>query len=302
MYKITGFLKDWKFLIEDLKNNSFFKLNSIFAICLAVVFLLFFQFTKHDPMIAVIIPFGNDPYDAVGSIGIIIAGLLGVLAFIRSFYKVLLVRRKIIIARTQFSVVAAILITLMVDSIAMVKHIPMWFGQPGSIELLALMVGIFTLALLLSFAIRYSIRDICLEKRSWKKFLIISIIVIAILTIYPEFITQSVIGELFTLIVGILILFFWMSALPEAFIPFNIESFDSTKTQAHRRNIQKELIAVVLIGIGIGITLIIGTWSGENTPAPDHRILLASIGIGVPLLSLLIAYYCLRKQLALFNY
>ena len=268
MDKTTGFLKDWNFLVEDLKKDSFFKLNSIFAICLAVAFLLFFQFTKHNPMLELIIPFGNDPYDAVGSIGIIIAGLLAVLAFIRSFYKILVERRRIIIARTQFSVVAVILVTLMVDSIAMVKHIPMWFGQPGAEELLALMIGMFVLAMLLSFAIRYSIREIHLDKRSWKKFLIISIIVIAVLTIYPEFIIQSVIGELFTLSVGILILFFWISALPETFIPYNVGSFDSNKTQPHHMSIRKELVVVVLLGIGIGIAVLIGEWSGEGAPAP----------------------------------
>jgi hypothetical protein len=247
MDKILGFLKDWNFHVEDLKKDSFFKLNSIFAICLTVAFLLFFQFTKHNSMLAVIIPFGNDPYDAVGSIGIIIAGLLAVLAFIRSFYEVLVERQRIIIARTQFSVVAVILVTLMVDSIAMVKHISMWFGQPGSIELLDLMVGMFILAMILSFAIRYSTREIRLDKRSWKKFIIISIILIAVLTIYPEFIIQSTIGELSTLLVGVLILFFWISTLPEAFIPFNIESFDSTKTQPHQMSIRKELVAIVLL-------------------------------------------------------
>ena len=132
MDKITGFLKDRNFLVEDLKKDSFFKLNSIFAICLAVAFIIFFQFTKHNSVLAVIIPFGNDPYDVVGSIGVIIAGLLAVLALIRAFYKVLVERRRIIIARTQFSVVAVILVTLMVDSVAMVRHISMWFGQPGA--------------------------------------------------------------------------------------------------------------------------------------------------------------------------
>jgi hypothetical protein len=302
MDKIIGFLKDWNFLVEDLKKDSLFKLNSIFIICLAVAFLMFFQFTKHNPMLAVIIPFGNDPYDAVGSIGVIIAGLLAVLAFIRAFYKILEERRRIIIARTQFSVIAVIFVTLIVDSVAMVRHIPMWFGQPGAEELLALMIGIFILAMLLSFAIRYSVHEIRLDKSSWKKFLIISIIGIAVLVIYPEFIIQSIIGELFTLLVGILILFFLISALPEAFIPFNIKSFDSTKTQPRQIHIQKELVAVVLFGIGIGIAILIGEWSGEGAPAPEHRILLASIFIGMPLISLLIAYYCLRKPLALFNY
>ena len=302
MDKISDFFKDWNFLIEGLKKDSFFKLNSIFAICLAVAFLLFFQFTKHNPMLAVIIPFGNDPYDAVGSIGVIIAGLLAVLALIRTFFKVLVERRRIIIARTQFSVVSAIFVTLMVDSIAMVRHIPMWFGQPGAEELLVLMVGIFIFAMLLSYAIRYSVREIRLEKASLKKILIISIIVIAVLAIYPEFIIQSVMGELFTLLVGILLLLFLMSALPEAFIPFNIESLDSTNTRHHQMNIRKELVIIVFLGIGIGITLLIGEWSGQNAPAPEHRIMIASIFIGVSLVSLLIAYYLLRKPLALFNY
>ena len=301
MDKIS-FLTNWNFLVEDLKKDSFFKLNSIFTICLAVAFIMFFQLTKHDPMLEVIIPFGNDPYDVVGSIGIIIAGLLALLAFIRTFSKVLVERRRIIIARTQFSVAAVILITLMVDCVAMIRHIPMWFGQPGAGKLLALMVGMFILAMLLSLAISYSISKIQLEKRSWKKFLIISIIVITVLFIYPEFIIQSTMGELFTLLVGILILFIWMSALPETFIPFNIDSFNSNKTQPGQMNIPKELVAVVLLGIGIGIAVLIGEWGGEGTPAPEHRILLASIFIGLPLVSLLIAYYCLRKPLALFNY
>ena len=302
MDNIISFFKDWNFIVEYLKKDSFFKLNSIFAICLAVAFLLFFQFTKHNPILAVIIPFSNDPYDAVGSIGVIIAGLLSVLAFIRTFRKVLVERRKIIIARTQFSVVAAIFVTLMVDSIAMIRHIPMWFDQPGAEELLALMVGIFILAMVMSFAIRYSVREIRLEKASWKKFLIISVIVIVVLAIYPEFIIQSIMGELFTLLVGILLFLFLISALPEAFIPFNIESLDSTNTRLHQMNIQKELVIIVLLGIGIGITLLIGEWSGQSAPAPEHRIMLASIFIGVSLVSLLIAYYLLRKPLALFNY
>ena len=93
-----------------------------------------------------------------------------------------------------------------------------------------------------------------------------------------------------------------MSALPEAFIPFNIESSDSTKTRPHQMSIRKELVAIVLLGIGIGIALIIGEWSGRSAPAPEHRIMIASIFIGTPLVSLLIAYYLLRKPLALFNY
>ena len=63
-----------------------------------------------------------------------------------------------------------------------------------------------------------------------------------------------------------------------------------------------EIVAVVLLGIGIGISLLISELNVEGAPLIEHRIMIASIFIGIPLISLLIAYYCLRKPLALFQY
>lgn len=285
-----------------LKKDSLIKLNSIFAVGLAIVFLLFFQFTKHDPVLSAIIPFGNDPYDAVGSLGVVIAGLLSALSVIRAFRRKHTERQKILIARTQFTVAATVFVTLTADGVAMVRHIPLWFGHPGAVELLGLMISMLILVLLLSFSIRFSIRDLHLEAGSWRKVTIIFIIAILILALYPEFIIQSTVGELFTLFAGILLLFIPLSVLPGAFIPFNVESFDSSETRSCQMRTRLELVVVALLGVGIGIILLIGEWNGEGAPVPGLRILLASIFIGVPLVSLLIAYYCLRKPLALFCY
>ncbi len=279
-----------------------FKCNSILAVCLAIGFLFFFQFTKHDPVISAIMPFGNDPYDAVGSFGIIIAGVLSILSVMRAFHRTRTERQKMLIARTQVTVAAVVVVTLVGDSIAMVRHIPMWLGHAGATKLLVLMAGMLVCALLLSLVIRFSIRDIPLAARSWKKAMIISIIAIAVLALYPESVIQTTVGELCTLLAGILLLFIPLSELPTAFIPFNVELPEADETP-RRMGAWKEWGAMALLGLGVGMALLVGEWSGEGAPGtPALKILIASIFILAPIVGILIAYYSLRKPLALFRY
>ena len=61
-----------------MRKDLLIKLNSLLAVCLAILFFCFFQFTKHDPVLAAILPYHtirnrqpsatpNAPMDAVGS-------------------------------------------------------------------------------------------------------------------------------------------------------------------------------------------------------------------------------------------
>lgn len=287
-----------------MRKDLLITLNSLLAVCLAIIFWGFFQFTKHDPVLAAILSFGNDPYDAVGSFGVIIAGLLSILAVLRVLRGKLTDQQSILVARTQFTVAAAVLVTLVTDSVAMVRHIPMWMNRAGATELVLLMAGMIVLALGLSLVIRVSIRDIPLAATgSWKKVAVISIVAIAVLALYPESIIQSSVGELCTLFVGILLLFIPLSALPAAFIPFEIKPSAAGKPQQRRMPAWMQWGAIVLLGICVGVVLLFGEWRGEGTPgAFTLRILIASIFIGAPIVGLLIAYYCLRKPLGLFRY
>ena len=287
------------------KKDSLIILNSILAVCLAIVFLCFFQFTKHDQVLSAIMPFGNDPYDAVGSFGVIIAALLSMLAVIRALRRKRTDQQTILVARTQFTVAAAVLVTLVTDSVAMVRHIPMWMNRTGTIELVMLMVGMIVLALGLSLAIRFSIRDTPLAVMTGlgKKVMAIFIVAIAILALYPESIIHSTLGELCTLLVGILLLFVPLSVLPTAFIPFDTEPSAAGEQQRHHMRAWMQWGAIVFLGICVGIALLLGEWRGEGTPAAfTLRIMIASIFIGAPIVGLLIAYFCLRKPLALFRY
>ena len=287
-----------------MRKNSLIKLSSLLDVCLTIIFFLFFQFTKHDPVLAAILPFGDDPYDAVGSFGVIIAVLLSMLSVLLALRIKHTDQQNILTARTQFTVAAAVLVTLVTDSVAMVRHISMWMNRAGAAELVILMGGMIVLALCLSLVIRFSVRDMPLAATgSWKKAAALSIVAIAVLALYPESLIQSTVGELCTLLVGILLLFVPLSALPPAFIPFDSKPSAAGKHQQRRMRPWMQWGAMVLLSICVGIVLLFGESSGEGAPALlPLRILVASIFIGASIVGLLIAYACLRKPLGLFRY
>ena len=57
--------------------------TALLTAVVALAFLLFFQFTVHDPVLAPILPFYQDPFDAVTTFGVIAAGLLSLLSVVR---------------------------------------------------------------------------------------------------------------------------------------------------------------------------------------------------------------------------
>jgi hypothetical protein len=94
---------------------------------LAVVFCLFFQVNKGGPFRA-INPFGNDPYDAIGSFAIQIALLVGLLTYARGLRlreeRVTQEAKARLILRGNLLVLAAVLVTLFADIIAMALQPP----------------------------------------------------------------------------------------------------------------------------------------------------------------------------------
>jgi hypothetical protein len=52
---------------------------------LAILFYLFFQITKHHPILSLVNPFVEDPYDAVGSFSFQFALFTALLSLVRAF-------------------------------------------------------------------------------------------------------------------------------------------------------------------------------------------------------------------------
>jgi hypothetical protein len=64
-----------------------FRQNAVLMAGLAVFFWWTFGFTKQDPMLRTIIPFGKDPYDSVSSFGVIAASLFAMASLVRAFFQ-----------------------------------------------------------------------------------------------------------------------------------------------------------------------------------------------------------------------
>jgi len=84
-------------------------------------------------------------------------------------------------------------------------------------------------------------------------------------------IIQSTIGELRTLLVGILLLFVPLSVLPTAFMPFASQSSATGNDQQRRMRPWMQWGAIVLPGICAGIMLLIGETRGKDAPASPTK-------------------------------
>src|SRR5690348_14526859 len=127
------------------------KRNTVIVFGLSILFYWAFMFVKHDPHLRGIIPFGDDPYDAVGSLGTIVGMLIAVLSLVRAFRPY---RKgppsdaqRVYLVRSQEAVALAVLITVTADAVAMVRHPSLWIGAASRRELILLLSGITVVAL-----------------------------------------------------------------------------------------------------------------------------------------------------------
>jgi hypothetical protein len=122
--------------------------------CNALFFFLFFQINKKGPLGA-ISPFAQDPYDAIGSIAIQIALLVGVLTFSRALRLLvdpIQIAKIRFVLRGNLLVLTVILITLLTDTVAIIFHPlpPSQWGDILHIELLAMFGLAFLCAIFLA--------------------------------------------------------------------------------------------------------------------------------------------------------
>ena len=276
------------------------RVNAVTVLALSGGYYWFFMFSKHGPPLAAIIPFGDDPYDAIGSFCLIVSALLALLSLVRAFRpygaELPIPLRETFLARTQMAVPLGVLISLGADGIAMARHLSLWAGKAAAGELLALEAGLAALTIAVLILVRRSIlpTQSSGSARQWRRALIAVLISAAMLAFFPEAVIQPVALHFMAIILGFVLIAAPQAALAVALVPG--EAFlDPPAVAKHGRRFSPWLRwgAAALLGIAIGAaalaTEIFGDAAAGN--APLKRVLLVSAvylgaGMGVILVGL----------------
>ncbi len=120
----------------------------------ALLFFFFFQFTKHYELVVHINPFANDPFDAVSSFGLqlsVLSALMAIVRLIRPYEAAQQSTREAAVLRLDLVSLAAILVSLGADLVALASRPASWISAPGGRLLLALTAGFGLLTALLAW-------------------------------------------------------------------------------------------------------------------------------------------------------
>jgi hypothetical protein len=289
-------------------------LNALAVLALAAVFNQFFSFTKHTPTLAAIMPFAEDPYDAVSSIAMILSCLLAVLSLVRVIQAHLMgslsALSTVFIARTQIAVPLSVLLALGSDGVAMLRHLPMWIGKPATGELLALWAGMAAISLAVLLLVRapwggIRFRETMEQGRHpWRRAVVVLLACTAILALFPEYVIQSAPFHFLAIVAGFIVLIAPQSAFVLALLPYDGADTQIQQTPTRSRSrLWMQWSGVAILGIAIGaISLLAEAFEGGMGSAPPARILLvSSFFIGAGASGLLIAFAFLKKPLGLFR-
>lgn len=268
--------------------------NAVLVSALALFFWWGFMFAKHDSLLRPIIPFGEDPYDAVSSFGAIAAILLALLSIVRAFFPLWAGRGRspIYVLRAQAAVPFCVLVTIAAEAVAMVRHVPEWVGKPGSARLVTLQIALTLSASAALGLIRDTKSRVTAPAAAvWAGSLLL-------LAFYPEQWIGNTPGHLLTVVLGATFLFVPVSALVKSWLPNTpVTEPASEVTQRSGRRYTGFALATT-VGLLIGVAAYAGELSEEKSLPPLSQIVfVGSIYLGLGASGLIIAYACLGRLL-----
>ena len=270
-----------------------FKRNSVLCLALAAFFNWGFMFAKHDAALRGVIPFGDDPYDAIGSFGIFVASIAAVIATVRAFRRYPMpvsATQKMFVIRAQVTVVIIVLITLGADAVAMARHPGMWVHSPALARLIALMAGLALASAAVQSFVNASGRGQRSGPRRWTTVVITATLASAVLALYPERLIAGVWTHLLTVVGGAVVLFATTRALLLALVPDTaIGAVRDISVRQRALGGTSRWAVVTLVGAAFGAFAFLGELSEGSGAQPVGRMLavagvflgLAITGVGV---------------------
>lgn len=273
------------------------KRDAVLVAVFAALFYWAFMFAKHDPVLGPIIPFGEDPYDAVGSFAVIAAMLVAVLALVRAFRPYggggPSAAQQAYLVRTLAAVGLMVLITAVADAVALARDPSHWVAARG--EIVLLVGGMLAGAVVI---VRYVTRSTAPAPRAaWTRAGIAGAAAVLVLALYPERLIRPTSTHLLSVVVGALLLFAPNRPLLGAFVP--LDAAQRGSEHAGRRRPWLRWVVVVGIGLMVGVFAFLGEMSEGGAPSPAQTALVAAVFLGLATAGVLIAYALLGEPLGL---
>ena len=201
-----------------------FKTLSFVVFLLVIFFLAFFDNSKHIPWLAAVNPFADDPYDAVGSFGIQLSFFVALLSLIRAFRpygtKEIPSSQLFLILRGETVALLCVAVTLTSDIVALLRYLSMWKSSPAG-WILAGIVGGLSLLITSAGLLLYRVAansSVPVAKHSRIKAILFPVGLL-ILAVYPVDLLESILGGIFTALIGMTIFFISTWALATAIFP-----------------------------------------------------------------------------------
>lgn len=274
------------------------KRNAIIASGLALLFAWAFQFAKHAPMLRPIIPFGDDPYDAIGSFAFLTVPLLALTSLVRAFFPALVGRSgtAIYVLRAQAAIPFCVLVTVAADIVAMGRHTSAWLGAAGQEVLLMLLGTLIASSLAVLALVQNSPRQGV--RRQYAYAAGVWLTSLLVLYIYPEKMIAGTAGHLFTIVIGDLLLFVPVAMLVKAWLPSPADT-PHRGSDGERRHIKYlPFVFAALAGLTVGAIAFLGEMSeGGATPPLAQLLFVAAVYLGLGMVGLLIGYASLGRIL-----
>jgi hypothetical protein len=283
------------------------KFNAVICSLFAGAFYRFFMFTKHDEAIASLIPFGEDPYDAIGSFCIIFSILLAILSLVRAF------RRygpgspsplaRLFLARTQMAIPLGVVLALTADAIAMARHPAQWISKPATGRLLLVEAAMAFLSFGLLVLVRRSMLIASSEPRHPdRRSLIVGGTAAAILAVFPENLIPSVPLHFLAIVLGFVLIAATQAAVVVAMAP-TIPG-DHMNDQVDEKPSSRNWVQwawITAFGILVGTAALVSEIL-EDPGVPTSRMLLVAIVfVGSGASFMLVSFAFFRKPLGLFR-
>ncbi len=279
-----------------MKNPS---LRSALLVCgLALFFSWAFFFLKHNPLLRNIIPFADDPYDAIGSLSFIAANLLAATSLARVLLPYFVGRSgaSIYVSRTQVAVSFCVLMTVAADTIAMFRHLSQWRGTSGEPALLAILGSL--LAASIGVLIIVCRRSEPPSFRIWATPCIVSLAALLCLWFYPESLIHNLLPHLITCDFADVLLVAPVASFALALFPGEAPPTPHVRSLSRRFGALPRWTIVAFLGFAVGLAAFLAEIRESAASIPITRIaFVGSVYAYLGLSGLLIAYAFLRKPL-----